>query len=64
MTMLHNITTDYRLHHVALARGYVSRKPGAMPKIIPYNGRFGMGYKVLRPCYHTTRFVWCEYWVK
>ena len=48
-------------HHTAYARGYYSRK--ADPLVCPYKGRFGIGYVVVKPAYHTTRYHWVTYYV-
>ena len=50
------------LHHVAAKGGYISRKLDYVAE--EYHGRFGEGFIILRPRWDTTRFVWCEYWVK
>jgi len=50
-------------HHTARTQGYVSRKSeGSKP--IPYDGRFGKGFKIYRPAYDSTRYCFVEYWVK
>ena len=51
----------YREHHKATMRGYVSRKKDYVVK--PYLGRFGIGFKVLRPRFDTTQYIDCTYFV-
>ena len=51
---LETLEKNYKFHHHALARGYVSRKHD--PQILPYNGRFGKGYKIIAPNYKSTRY--------
>ena len=48
-------------HHEATRPGYLSRKIEYLVK--PYEGRFGVGYTVLKPMYKTTRYCKCEYWI-
>lgn len=48
-------------HHTAYARGYYSRK--ADPFVLPYKGRFGVGYIVISATYTTTRYHWATYYV-
>ena len=52
----------YKYHHTALFRGYVSRKIDY--QILPYEGRFGVGYKVLKPNPNSHNYSWVEYYVK
>lgn len=59
---LETLEKNYKFHHHALARGYVSRKHD--PQILPYNGRFGKGYKVVAPNYNSTRYCWVLYYVE
>ena len=49
----------FRFDHRATEKGYISRKIDY--KIIPYVGRFGIGVKVIFPCYDTTQYVNIEY---
>ena len=51
----------YIEHHTALMRGYVSRKKDYVIK--PYVGRFGIGFKVLKPRFDTTQYIDCTYFV-
>lgn len=52
---------NYKYHHTATKRGYVSRKLEGIVK--PYIGRFGNGYIVLRPRYDTTQYIYCDYYI-
>lgn len=52
----------YAEHHTAAARGYVSRRGGA--HVLPYVGRFGKGYKVIRPRWDTSQYVWVTYYIR
>ena len=54
-------TENLKLHHVALARGYVSRKTDGV--VVAYDGKFGKGVKVMRPNYKSTQYCIVEYWV-
>lgn len=55
--------TEYRLHHTALTRGYVSRK---CPEGIKerYSGKFGTGYTIKKPNWKSTQYCYIEYWVE
>ena len=55
--------TEYRLHHTALTRGYVSRK---CPEGIRerYSGKFGTGYTIKKPNWKSTQYCYIEYWVE
>lgn len=48
-------------HHTAAARGYISRKIDELVK--EYNGKFGRGYKVMKPRFDTTQYIYVEYWI-
>ena len=50
----------------SLAKGYVSREAysGNACEVVAYNGRFGRGYKVKRPNWESSRYCYCEYWIK
>lgn len=55
----------YTIHHIAWARGYVSRKYlGDDREVKPYRGRFGKGYVVLSPSFTSTRFHKIVYLIK
>lgn len=52
------------LHYAAInsmARGYVSRK--RLGIIVPYNGRYGIGYKWFTPCRISTQYKLVTYLV-
>lgn len=48
-------------HHTAYFRGYVYRTIGAYAE--PYKGRFGEGYVVRSPNYHSTTYSYISYYV-
>ena len=63
MTEKELINQGYRLHHIAVKSGYVSRK--LKDGIIEaYNGRFGNGYVVKKPNFESTRYYFISYYVK
>lgn len=53
---------EYRLHHTATCRGYVSVKETAGIKEA-YSGRFGTGYTVKRNNPDSTRYCYIDYYV-
>lgn len=53
---------NYYLHHVGSRRGYVSRKTDGF--VEEYDGRFGRGYRVIRPRYDTTNYVAVWYYIE
>lgn len=55
----------YILYKTSYHRGYVSRKSDmdALPAE-KYKGKYGEGYYVLCPCYHSTEYCLKEYWIK
>lgn len=55
------LDNGYREHHKATMRGYVSRKKDYV--INPYVGRFGIGFKVLKPRFDSTQYIDCTYFV-
>ncbi len=57
---------NYNRVKTSLTHGYVSRKKyyGNACKVEKYSGRYGSGYKVLRPCWKSTQYCYCEYWIK
>lgn len=55
----------YHFSHSSYARGYVSRKLKAIDyPVEEYAGRFGNGYKVLKPNWKSTQYMIVEYWVE
>ena len=59
------IPDNYKLHHTASARGYVSRRtPPANYPIESYSGRFGEGYIVRSPRWDTSRYRNVTYYIK
>lgn len=58
------LTDITSLHYAAInsmARGYVSRK--RLGIIVPYNGRYGVGYKWFAPCRISTQYKLVSYLV-
>ena len=55
---------NYKYHHTATARGYVSRRISAedYPRE-PYNGRYGKGYKIYSPRWDTTQYCNVTYYI-
>ena len=53
---------EYKLHHRATRRGYVSRR--SRPGVEQYSGKFGTGYIVRFPRYDTSRYHTVEYYIK
>lgn len=53
---------NYKLHHRATRRGYVSRR--SCPRVEQYSGKFGTGYIVRFPRYDTSRYHTVEYYIK
>lgn len=52
------------VHHSALFRGYVSRKMGIDDiRALPYSGRFGVGYTVDFPNFHSTKYSYRSYFI-
>lgn len=56
------IKKNYVEHHTSFTRGYVSRKnPEGIA--IPYEGKFGTGYKVLTPSWESSQYCYVTYYV-
>lgn len=64
-------------HHSAYKRGYCRRKKNTYPETEgyltgfdgfgyaePYNGKFGVGYVLHIPCWHSTRYHGVIYYIK
>ena len=49
-------------HHTAMQRGYYSRL--TEPRVEPYKGRFGEGYKVTSTNEESTRYMFITYYIK
>ena len=47
--------------HTSYRRGYVSRKLKGI--VSPYKGRFGHGFVLDSPCYHSTSYHYRTYFV-
>lgn len=58
----YQIPKEYKYHHTATAKGYVSRK-GVDHEALPYVGKFGTGYVVHTPRFDTTRYHYVTYYV-
>lgn len=54
--------SNYKLHHTASRRGYLSRKCDG--KVEPYNGRFGKGFIQVTPRFDTTQYVDISYYIE
>lgn len=54
---------EYRLHHVATTRCYVSRAT-EYRRVEHYKGRFGEGYIVYTPNWRSTNYSYIAYYVK
>lgn len=52
----------YELHHIATARGYISRKVNEV--LEEYTGRFGVGYIARYPRFDTTNYHYVAYYIK
>ena len=52
---------DVVFHHTALQRGYCSRKSKGFVEL--YVGRFGLGFKVHRPHFGSSRYHYIDYYV-
>lgn len=64
MSALEWILTHCEYHHSAKARGYLSRvKYADKPKIEAYNGRFGVGFKLITPRYDSNCLVTVNYYI-
>lgn len=63
ITRLDLENAGYRLHHVSLYRGYVSRKGRGELPVENYNGRYGRGC-VVRSCnYNSTIYSYISYYI-
>ena len=61
MKTIEEIRSTMKLHHTALARGYVSRKSNGI--VEQYKGKFGSGYVIKVPCYYSTQYYHREYYI-
>lgn len=55
------VLQNTRYHHTSWARGYISRKTNGY--IIPYKGKFGIGYAWHRPSWHSTTYHLVSYYI-
>ena len=53
---------NYRLHHSASRRGYISRNSDG--RVEAYRGRFGIGYLLVTPRHDTTQYVNIAYYIR
>lgn len=60
---LKKLVSEGKLIHVkkSLHRGYESRKGNGT--VVPYNGKYGIGYKWFAPNYDSTRYVIVRYFI-
>lgn len=54
-------TYNCRLHHRAYAQGYV---PVGETRLMPYKGRFGVGFTIDTNSEASTRYCNREYWIR
>lgn len=59
---IEQVKREYRFHHRALRRGYLSRKCEGI--VEQYKGRYGKGYIIVTPRWGTTQYVNIDYYVK
>lgn len=59
----YEIPMEYKFHHSATARGYVSRR-GIDRIAEEYHGKYGDGFIVRRPRYDTTHYHEVTYFIK
>lgn len=52
---------EYRKHHTALTRGYVSKASNGIQE--PYKGKFGEGYTIRSYNPDSTRYCFITYYV-
>jgi hypothetical protein len=57
------LASSGKLHklHTSLVRTYVSRKTQGI--VIPYQGKYGIGYKVLTPNFRSCRYSFVTYYI-
>lgn len=53
--------TEYKYHHIVTMQKYIIRKIEGI--VEEYDGRFVVGYKVMRPRWDTTRFCYVDYYI-
>lgn len=65
MNYLDLTKNGFRLYQTALTRGYISRKKKDSDLVCDeYTGKYGKGYKVLKPNFNSTKYCVVEYWIK
>lgn len=58
--MLDKYKDILRWHHTSYAQGYI---PVNKAKIMPYHGRFGIGYTIDRHCNNSSRYMLRSYYI-
>ena len=53
---------QYEFHHESFRAGYVSRRIRGL--VVPYTGRFGVGYQVLIPNWGSSQYCYVRYYIK
>lgn len=56
------VNAGYIKFKISRAGGYISRKTAGM--IVPYNGKYGVGYRWLYPAFDSTRYYFVAYYIK
>ena len=63
---MHNLqdlmTAGFKPHHTALTAGYVRKASSGI--VLPYDGRFGKGFKLLTHNPNSTRYCWVTYLIQ
>lgn len=54
---------EYKKHHTALSRGYVSVKNGGEEEPVPYKGKYGEGYTIKSHNPNSTYYCYITYYV-
>lgn len=54
---------EYKEHHTALCRGYISVKNGGEENPIPYKGKYGKGYIVKSHNPNSTNYCFITYYI-
>lgn len=62
MKTIEEIRSTMKLHHTALARGYVSRKSNGIVR--EYKGKYGNGYIIDKPNLNSTQYFYREYYIQ
>ena len=59
---IEEIKENYKEHHTARAKRYVSRRSEG--EIEPYKGKYGEGYKIYYPAWDSTQYCYVTYYIK